>query len=269
MLCMPVPAQRLAIITPDYAEPSARVAAVFAGALSDKVPLIDPSLASAAYSSEHYADPFNLTVEESKKIGAAIGCDFFMLLKAGSHRRSAFGRKEYYESYVALYLVSSRTGRLVFWTLMSSERPKPDEAEQALVNGTRAIADHIAHVAQTTSKREINEKPKPRMEELPDVRTPASPGLRAPVPYRRIKPVYTAQAAFYDVKATVDIVVDLGADGAVLRTEIVRWAGFGLDESVERAVREMTWRPADRNGKSLPMRVLLRYNFKRIDKEQP
>ena len=40
-----------------------------------------------------------------------------------------------------------------------------------------------------------------------------------------------------------------------------------LDESVDKTVRAMNWRPAERNGKSLPMRFLVRYNFKKIDKE--
>jgi hypothetical protein len=33
------------------------------------------------------------------------------------------------------------------------------------------------------------------------------------------------------------------------------------------AVRAMNWRPAMRGGKPLPMRVLLRYNFTKVEKE--
>jgi hypothetical protein len=51
-------------------------------------------------------------------------------------------------------------------------------------------------------------------------------------------------------------------------SKIVRWAGFGLEEAVERAVRSMNWRPAMRNGKALPMRVLLRYNFRKVEKDE-
>ena len=105
------------------------------------------------------------------------------------------------------------------------------------------------------------------MEELPDDNSPAAKNFRAPIPYRRIKPEYTTDAYLYDIKATVDIMVDLGHNGSILRTEIVRWAGYGLDESVEKAVRSMKWRPAERNGKPLPMRFLLRYNFKKFGKE--
>jgi hypothetical protein len=53
-----------------------------------------------------------------------------------------------------------------------------------------------------------------------------------------------------------------------MRTQIVRWAGYGLDEAVTETVRRMNWRPATRGGKALPIRVLLRYNFKKIEKEE-
>ncbi len=54
-------------------------------------------------------------------------------------------------------------------------------------------------------------------------------------------------------------------NGKILKVETARWAGFGLDEAVAENVRQMNWRPATRNGKALPIRVLLRYNFKKIE----
>ncbi|MEO8042966.1 MAG: energy transducer TonB, partial [Acidobacteriota bacterium] len=84
---------------------------------------------------------------------------------------------------------------------------------------------------------------------------------------RRIKPDYTTTAFLYDVRATIDVEADVDSDGRILSTRIVRWAGFGLEDSVEKAIRSMNWRPAMRGGKPLPMRVLLRYNFTKVDKE--
>jgi hypothetical protein len=52
-----------------------------------------------------------------------------------------------------------------------------------------------------------------------------------------------------------------------MRIGITRWAGYGLDESVIKTINEMQWRAASREGKALPIRVLLRYNFKKIEKE--
>jgi hypothetical protein len=87
------------------------------------------------------------------------------------------------------------------------------------------------------------------------------------MPYLRIKPEYTNTAFLYDVKATVDAEVSIDAGGNVKRVDIVRWAGFGLDEAVIDAVNKMNWRRGERNGKPLAMRVLLRYNFTKIEKD--
>ena len=83
------------------------------------------------------------------------------------------------------------------------------------------------------------------------------------MPYKRIKPAYTRVAGFYNIRATIDVLA-----GEVTRTEVVRWTGYGLDESVVATIRSMNWRPATRNGKPLAMRVLLRYNFTKIENGQ-
>ena len=105
-----------------------------------------------------------------------------------------------------------------------------------------------------------------RIEEMPADGTPGALNFRSPIPYLRIKPEYTAIASFYDVAATVEIELTLASDGSILAADVVRWAGFGLDGSALKAVRSMQWRPAERNGKTLPIRVLLRYNFKKLER---
>jgi TonB family protein len=137
-----------------------------------------------------------------------------------------------------------------------------------LENAVQAIALELADSVRASLRSEITESGDPAMEEPPLDESAAVKGFRAPIPYRRLKPVYTTEAALYDITATVEILVDLDAAGSILRTRIVRWAGYGLDESVDAAVRSMNWRPAERNGKSLPMRFLLRYNFRKVEKEK-
>ena len=61
----------------------------------------------------------------------------------------------------------------------------------------------------------------------------------------------------------MDAEVEVGAGGEVGRVEIVRWAGFGLDDSVVSTIRQMHFRPATRDGQPVAVRVLLRYNFRR------
>jgi TonB family protein len=119
----------------------------------------------------------------------------------------------------------------------------------------------------TAWKVERDEPAAPAIEPIPDDGSPAAKNFRAPVPYRRLKPAYTRTAYLYDITATVEATVDLDEKGQITNLAITRWAGYELDESVEKAVRSMNWRPAERSGKSLPIRFLLRYNFKKIDKD--
>jgi TonB family protein len=102
------------------------------------------------------------------------------------------------------------------------------------------------------------------IEEAPDDEKAAEvQGIRAPRPYRRLRPEYPQTAARAEAEATVDVVVDVGADGEVGDVQISRWAGFGLDESTIATVRQLHFFPAMKNGTPIPMRVLLRYNFRK------
>ncbi len=267
-MAVPAAGQTVAILTPDKALSSRAFAEKLTRRLIDNLKVLDDSLSEAAYLSVSPATPFNLTIEESKRIGAAIGCDVFVLIRSATQRRSAFGRAEYYESFASIYVVSSRSGRLVLWKLQRFEDAKPDTAAKMLDNSVAALASGIEANIRTAIKNELIEPDAQHIEEVPVENSPEAKNFRTPVPYRRIKPDYTNQAALYDVKATVDIVVDTDSTGSILRTEIVRWAGFGLDESVEKNIRSMNWRPAERNGKPLPMRFLVRYNFKKIDNNE-
>lgn len=260
-------AQRVAILTPGNSDLSKVVAESLSEALSTRLKVIDSDLSQAAFDSKKPTDPFNMTADEAKRAGAAIGCDQLIFVRAANQRRNASGRGEYYEAYAVIYVVSSRTGRLIHWALHKTEAKVPAVAAKLLNDTTPIIAAEIKIKIDAATKEEIGEPPMPFMEEPPEANSPIAKNFIAPIPFRRIKPEYTADAAFYEVTATVEIMVDLDEAGKILRTEIVRWAGYGLDESVERAVRQMNWRPAERNGKALPMRFLLRYNFRKVDKE--
>lgn len=260
--------QKVAILTPDMAEQSRDVALRIAASLTDKIRVLDTDMVKAAYDAVAPQTPFNLTRDESKLIAAATGCDFFVLLRSATQRRSAFRRNEYYEAFAHVYIFSSRTGKLIFWKNQKREADSSIRAVQMLDQSVDALSSDMFDAIRREQKSESSPTPIPVVEEVPGDDSAADKDFKAPIPYRRIKPAYTTEAALYDVTATVDILVDTDAGGAITRTEIVRWAGFGLDESVEAAVRAMNWRPAVRNGKALPMRFLLRYNFKKIEREK-
>lgn len=268
LLCVGSQAQRVAVVVPETDELTERFASSISESIGAKIKVLDHSMSEAAYQSLAIETPFNMTVGDSRRAASAVGCDFLLLVKAGSMRRSSLLRGDYYESFVAAYLVSERTGRLVDWSLTSFDADSAEKAERMLFDSVRPLAERIAERAKGAKLAELNEKAPLAIEQLPLENSQEGRDFRPPVPYKRIKPAYTPTAFLYSVRATVEVEADIEADGRVSRTEIARWAGYGLDESVIDAVRKMNWRPAERAGKPLRMRVLLRYNFTKIEREQ-
>jgi TonB family protein len=248
----------LAVITPEKNASSEELAAAVSVKMDKKFRLVDLSMADAAFRSAEISEPFNQTIETAQTLAETIGCEYFVLIRTGDHRRAGVDRPDYFESNAAVFIVSGRTGELRQFRLYVSEGKTEDAARSALKNSAAEIADEI-------SRAVAGDKPDDTAKtSLPLPPDPASQTFRAPVPYKRMKPGYTEQAMIYGIEATVDVSVDIDAKGTVLRTDIRRWAGYGLDESVEENIRRMNWRPAELAGKYLPMRILLRYNFKDI-----
>ena len=260
-------AARFAVIAPDKSELSARLAdAVINRLEGDRV---DRMAAETAFATLGIETPFNQTIEEARRAGRVIGTDVIVLIHAEIVRRSSFGRDKYFEAAAAVYVVSSRTGRLAEWFLAAAEKDTEKEAAEALLGQAPEIAARVRDSGTAAVREDISID---RPDELPGlviIDTPAAAGVRPPMPYRRIRPDYTAEASRFRLQATVDAEVDIDAEGRVARIEFTRWAGYGLEASVEKAIRSMNWRPGERNGKPLPARVLLRYNFTKVEREEP
>jgi TonB family protein len=233
--------------------------------------LIDRDQAQAAVLGAGFAGSLNLTIQQARDIGAALGCDFYFIGEAQTLRRSPSTKPIYYESYAAVFLVSARTGRLILWEKPSSQRDNPAESEKALL-AILSSAETRQRYLLAMGRAQENERAE-RMnavESAPQIVEVMSEDagdtnqeVRAPRPYRRLKPPYPESAARAEVEATVDVLVDIDAHGEVGRLEIARWAGYRLDESVIDTVKQMHFFPAMRDGVALPMRVLLRYNFRK------
>jgi TonB family protein len=233
--------------------------------------IIDRDRARAAATGIGYQGSVNMTLQEAADLGSAIGCDFFFTGVAETLRRSPSNGPVYFESYAAIYLVSARTGRLILWERPAVKLPEPKEAEQGLLEKVTA-ADALSRYQKDINRALQDERaerahavesPAPIIEEAPADTAPVVNGLQLPRPYRRLKPPYPQIAAQAEVEATVDVLVDLDAQGEVGRVEIARWAGYGLDQSVVDTVRQLHFFPAMRDGAAVPMRVLLRYNFRK------
>ena len=237
--------------------------------------IVDRDQSRAAARGVGYSGSINLALNEARDLGAALGCDFFVLGDAQTLRRSPSTAPVYFESYASIFVVSARTGKLVLWERPSFEGSTPVVAEQALLSAlsgleTRRQASSSLRRAREDERneRELTTDPQvPIIEEAPDDdKIAEAEGLRLPRPYRRLVPAYPESAARAEAEATVDVLVDLDAAGEVLKVEVARWAGFGLDQTTVDTVRRLHFFPAMRKGVAIPIRVLLRYNFRKPPK---
>ena len=263
-----MPQTRVGVIVPDDGVIAVGYSKKLADALSDRIVVLDEALVRSAFDAQHIDDPFNQSQSEAKRLASAAGCEFIVLVRADTLRRASFERDDYYESFAAVYLVSARTGSLVSWQLKTFEAPSQEKATGSLFLSAHSVADDLISKMNAASSLERNRSMISSIETVPDDAAQRAQDLRPPVPYKRIKPAYTRVAGFYNVRATIDVLADISETGDVTRTEVVRWTGYGLDESVVATIRSMNWRPATRNGKPLAMRVLLRYNFTKIENGQ-
>ena len=255
--------QRLAILAPDESSTAPIIADSLAQLISDQMKVLDRDQVATAFKSVSIDNPFNMTMSEARHAADAIGGDHLLLVRSGRLRRTSFVKPEYYEAWTALYLVDGRSGEMIDWSLKSVQAADQATADRLLSSSLPVIAKEVASKLRDREKS----RSRPKMEEISSGDSDPSRDLKPPVPYRRIKPAYTESAFLYDIRATVDLEVDISAAGSVENIRVVRWAGFGLDESAIKAVRDMNWRPAMRDGTPLAMRVLLRYNFTKVEKE--
>jgi TonB family protein len=244
-------------------------------AVESGLEVIDRNLAIAAALGNGYQGSLNLTTQEARDLGAAIGCDYFIIGNAETVKRSPSTGDDYFESYAAIFIVSARTGQLVSWQRPSERRSTPEEADQALLKtvfsdeGSRYRVPILrANEDEAAARIAAVESPPATIEVMSDDDDGKS-DTRAPRPYRRVKPAYPEAAAQAEIEAVVDVLVDIDARGEITKLEVARWAGYGLDQTVIDIVKQMHFFPAKRDGVSIPMRVLLRYNFQRKTPQSP
>jgi TonB family protein len=239
---------------------------------SGELRVADADLSRTAAKGIGYTGSLNLTVTEARDLGAALATEFYVIGDAQTLRRSSFQSPVYYESYCSIFLVSARSGRLLLWDRPSFESKETNVAEDRLVQHlsnddfTRRLISVIrkTHEEERVQRTTITANAAALIEDAPDDEKAAEvEGIRLPRPYRRLRPQFPETAARADAEATVDVVVDVGSDGEVGEIQVVRWAGFGLDETTVATVRQLHFFPAMKNGAATPMRVLLRYNFRK------
>ncbi|MGH9881859.1 MAG: energy transducer TonB, partial [Pyrinomonadaceae bacterium] len=232
-------------------------------------------LSQAAAAGVGYSGSLNLIREQARDLGAALGCEYFILGDSQTVRRSPSNGPVYFESYASLFLVSARTGNLIRWERPSFKAPRAPDADKLLLSELssaetrqRFLASmRRAHEDELHQREFVSDSTNPVIEEAPaDDKTAEAAGVRLPRAFRRLRPTYPDAAARADAEATVDVLADIDTTGEVIHVEIARWAGFGLDDATMETVRQLQFFPAMRNGKPIPIRVLLRYNFRKPTK---
>lgn len=240
-----------------------------------RVDLIEQPMIQPALKGIGYGGSINLSKEEARRLGSAIGCDFFIAGKVEALTRSEREKESHEEAFAGVMIVDARTGALARFDFISEKAPTRDAALGALVKAFAGRAvDYIDRMIQVRgliqklpSKDSTSAGPSPGdfVEDLPGEGSPRAAGFKSPEFLNRVKPEYTNEAEQADIAATVEAWAVFRSDGEVGPIEIIRWAGFGLDESSERAIRQLKFKPATRDGKAVSVRALIRYNFRRVD----
>jgi TonB family protein len=247
--------------------------AVLRKALStdERVSPIEPEQIQPAADGVGYSGSINMTMEEARRLGSAIGCDFFIVGKAEALTRSEQKMETHGEAIIGVMLVDGRSGRLVLFHLIRERAPAAEAALErattALVGCAQGFVDKMeqyqnARIAVPAPTRLGNGRPPEFIEDIPEASSPKSAGFVPPQFLNRAKPDYTAEADLAGITATVEAMAVFKANGEVGEIEITRWAGYGLDEAAATAIRQLKFKPASRSGRPISVRAMIRYNFR-------
>lgn len=239
-------------------------------ALDERIISIDEAQIKPALKALAYKGSVNFSVEEARGLGSAIGSDFFIIGKTDAAMRSEMANETHAESIVGLMIVDSRSGALAVFDFIL-EKAANIEAAQNKAAQTLASRVHL-YLEKMNEFRTARESFTPVsdevVEDLPDTESALAAGFKAPEFSNRVKPDYTEEASLADITATVEANVVFKKTGEVGVVEIVRWAGFGLDEAAIRAIRQLKFKAATRDGKGINVRALIRYNFRRVGENE-
>jgi len=268
------------------AEDSLRIAATITDALGrdGRVALIDQSIVQPAIAGVGYDRSINLSKDEARRVGAAIGCDFFIIGKTEALARSTRENESHEEAYAGVMIVDAKTGSLAAFDFMVAKAETRDAALTVLAKSLSvgasdyvdrilryidgrapgAQASHAGGDPRESSRSNVDE----RIEDIPGEGSARAAGFAPPQFLNRVKPEYTSEAEQADITATVEAKVVFRSSGEVGSIDITRWAGFGLDQSAEHAIRQLKFKPATRDGKPVSVRALIRYNFRRVSESE-
>src|SRR5918911_2305772 len=99
---------------------------------SAQVALIDPAQVKPAVAGVGYDGSINMTRDEARRLGAAIGCDFFIIGKRDAFTRSEAKQESHEEALVGVMIVDARTGELAVFDFINERSASRNAAWQAV-----------------------------------------------------------------------------------------------------------------------------------------
>lgn len=240
------------------------------GLQASGVELLPESWVSSVMNSRQGELNFNPHCEEAQALGAALGCDFYVLGRVLVTERSASDRTCYHEVQVNVFWVNTRTGSLVKWERLSAKGATGDQAQKEAI---RLLREHgISMIALLQDARQKQQSPasssKEKDGDLLDLRSGSVPeNVKLPTFIKHPRPDSTEFAKEARIEARIEAEIVLDKTGTVTEIQIVRWAGYDLEEAVKKAVRSYTFKPATCDGVPVSVRILAEYNFRRVEQE--
>lgn len=226
-----------------------------------EIGLIDEEQLDVALRGAGYAGSLNLSLDEARALGLSLGCDYFVIGKVVVARRIASENKFYFESAAGMFLVETRSGRLLRFSFARAEAEREADVRVHLASALRASwKAFVGAIRQGEWREGASNSAEP--EQVIDLSEPSAAGITPPIFFQRLKPQYTAEARLVGLAATVELNAVFQADGRVGRVEVVRWAGFGLDEAAIAVVRQLRFKPAESDGRKISVRARVQYNFR-------
>ena len=231
---------------------------------SDSVSLVNEQQLNLAVSGAGYNGSLNLKVEDARALGLSIGCEYYLIGTAKVQRRLLSEREFYFDVMIAAFVVETQTGKLIKFLFEQARTEKEIVARERLKELTKTIWRQSSDALKSSAISNDIEK----VGEVYDLDSTEAVKLQIKPPqfFRRVKPTYTATADLAGIAATVELKVTFQENGVIGAVEIIRWAGFGLDDSAITTVKQLRFEPAKLQNKPVSVSAVVQYNFRQEEK---
>jgi TonB family protein len=96
---------------------------------------------------------------------------------------------------------------------------------------------------------------------------PVDQTTKRPVPIQRAEPTYSEEARRAKVGSTVALKLVIAPDGVPTNIQVIKPAGFGLDEKAIEAVEQWRFEPGEKDGVRVPVAAQVEIHLRLLDKE--